>query len=416
MDETCCLYVMEDWPITPDATGGVAPLIYSHLGLLARSGRQITLLILRGEHNSNAFEQFIIEQPDVWAEVSQWIAAHYKVTLKLAGRESNRLRWFGTILQDPSLHHVRLDQESISELQEIVDEIEPDLIWAEDLLAATLLARHVGTLPVVYSHNDWKWRIKKHRMGVGSRAWRNRFKFWLRKRHEEALVNRVAGCVAASASEADEIHRLGAANVTYLPTTYTARARDFPKLIPECPQIVHLGSMQTTANRLGLARFMELSWPILVESLEEVPRLFVIGSLSGISDELQESLENAGATCTGYLEDLTTVIRPYDLQIIPWEYDTGTRTRIPLAMNHGQVIVSTQAAAACLPELQHDQNCVLSRDLVQMAREIIALYSDSDRRRRLAQAGHETFLQNFTVEALQPRLEKFLSSLSETPV
>jgi hypothetical protein len=169
--------------------------------------------------------------------------------------------------------------------------------------------------------------------------------------------------------------------------------------------------MQTTANRLGLERFLDVSWPIICQTSSVHPELWVVGSLAGASGSLLAKLKQAKAACPGFVDDLTTVLRPFDIHIIPWEHNTGTRTRIPLVLNYGQVLVSTKAGAACLPELRHNENCVLVHNLEQMAKEVMLLIPDESRRQKLARAGRDTFEKQYTREAVQPRFNQFLGEL-----
>ncbi|MCZ7545717.1 MAG: glycosyltransferase [Anaerolineae bacterium] len=176
-------------------------------------------------------------------------------------------------------------------------------------------------------------------------------------------------------------------------------------------RIVHLGTMQATANRLGLQRFMEVVWPRIIETNPRPPELWVVGNLDGASPELLGQLEKANAICAGYVFDLGTVLRPYDIHIVPWEHDTGTRTRIPLALNYAQALVSTRAGAACFRELRHNENCVQVDGLEQMGEAILALVCDNIYRRQLADAGRATFLRCYTREALQPRFDSFIKQV-----
>jgi glycosyltransferase involved in cell wall biosynthesis len=413
MADKSCLFLVEDWPLTPDASGGAGPLCYAHLALLVRSGWQVWLVVLVGEKSSKGFARFVEEQPDIWLEVQGW--CHHHTLIQIARCQTSQTLWkrVANILRKPDRLLIDPAPRMVDQLQEQVKLAQPTLIWAEHLLPTTVAVQALRPEKVVYSHHDWHWRIKSLRHD--SSDWRRRILMRARRRHEEKLVRVVKACITGSGSEGEDIAHISGKPVGYFPITYEPVDQSSQEFHDDV-RIVHLGGMQTTANRLGLARFLEISWPLICLELPVPPQLWVVGSLSGASENLQDMLHAADARCTGYVEDLGTVLRSYDLHIIPWEYDTGTRTRIPLAMNRSQVIVSTQAAAACLPELEHEHNCVLTSDLVEMAYEIIALSANNQRRRRLAHASHETFLQNFTVEALQPRLEKFLSSEVELPV
>jgi glycosyltransferase involved in cell wall biosynthesis len=169
--------------------------------------------------------------------------------------------------------------------------------------------------------------------------------------------------------------------------------------------------MNTVANRVGLQDFLDVSWPIICRKLSAPPELWVIGSLKGAPQTLLESLERAKAVCTGFVQDLSSALHLHDINIIPWGHNTGTRTRIPVALNYAQLVVSTKAAAGCLPELKTGEDCILVDDLAEMGREIVALLSDQPRRRKLASSGRKSFQRYYTCEAVQPLMNQFIDEL-----
>lgn len=354
------------------------------------------------------------ETAQVWPTLQKHCKTVQALTLSPNPREDTKLQRSWAALTAPDLYRLgsRIGPVNCRALQQIMTRLQPNLVWAEDILTASLARRAAGNIPVVYSHYDWKWRIKRYRSGANAHHWRKRFDLWMSKRHEQALVRQVAGCVSASVTEADEIRRGGGRNVAYFPTLYTPidPARQTAPGSP--PRIVHLGGMQTTANMIGLQRFLQITWPELNRLLPAPPELWVIGNLESASPELLHSLQSAHAICTGFVENLLTVLRPCDLHIIPWEYNTGTRTRIPLALNYQQVLVSTRAAAACIDGLIDGENCVLVDDLHQLASSLAMLINDETTRSRIARAGRETFLNQFTQLAQQDRFNKYIRNIS----
>jgi glycosyltransferase involved in cell wall biosynthesis len=164
--------------------------------------------------------------------------------------------------------------------------------------------------------------------------------------------------------------------------------------------------MGTTASRQGLERFFDLVWPELGKPR---PELVAVGDLTAAPAKLQALL--AKVTCTGHVKDLTTVLRPFDLHIIPWEHSTGTRTRVPVAFNHGQVVVAVRAAVACFPEARDEENCRLVDRLELMAPVIQELMRDGDQRERLGRAARQTFERAFTRHILRSRFAAVLAAV-----
>lgn len=104
-------------------------------------------------------------------------------------------------------------------------------------------------------------------------------------------------------------------------------------------------------------------------------------------------------------------MHPEAIHIIPWEFNTGTRTRIPQVFNYQQVLVATKASAACFPELINDKNCILANDLNEMSKQIINLYKNPKKRAILAQQAKVTFYQNFTAQSQVKPLKAFLKTI-----
>jgi glycosyltransferase involved in cell wall biosynthesis len=409
-----CLFLAEYQEIfSPTDRGGMA-LAYGHLQLLSSSNISIVLGIMVGPNDPNDDDLDISDLINKLARKDVLLNTIYFLPSQL----NQKVRWsvsnYLSLIYDPAAFRYSdlIHSARIKALHDLIIKVASDFIWAEDLISATLAQRTSTKIPIIYSHHDWKWRIKQHRLGTKSMGLKKRFLFWVGKRHEESLVRQVAGCVSASVTETDEIRKIGAQCAAYFPAIYSPI--DLPEIVNllSHPRLVHLGGMQTTANQLGLQRFLEVSWPTILKNIVPTPELWVIGSLTGASPKLLSLLQQENITCTGFVADLHSVLRPFDIHIIPWEYNTGTRTRIPLVLNHSQVLLSTRAAASCLPELQSGQNCVLVDDLQEMADVIPVLYDDLGKRTRIAQSGREAFMNFFTRQAQQARFNEFVRNVS----
>jgi glycosyltransferase involved in cell wall biosynthesis len=216
--------------------------------------------------------------------------------------------------------------------------------------------------------------------------------------------------VSGSVTECQQLRALGCRSVAYIPVAY-APVISNGYHTTGTPRIVHLGGLATTANRVGLERFFDVVWDTLPADCRD---LWVIGDLSMASPALMRRLGTV--TCTGHVNDLTSVLRPYDLHIIPWEHDTGQRTRLPLIFNYRQVVIAVRAAVAGFPEVRDGVNCRLVDRLDQMGSVIRELMNDEPQRRRIGQAARRTFDESFTRQALLPRYEAIIeSALASSP-
>lgn len=412
-----CLFLIEDYPITPDSPGGAPALSYSHLELLAAGGAEIHLVTLANPRRSLGFQEFTASQPQVWAQVKGWCASHEVIEIEHMPTGRAPLKHFLQSLRDP-VPYICADAQPrvLAALRSSIARRAPDLIWAEHRVPALLARRVAATVPVVYSHHDWEWQLgllrheaKKDAMSRAQQL-RARFGVWQHRRVEHATVAGVAACVSGSITETEEFKTLGARHAGYFPTT--AEPVGLSQGNNTGPvRVVHLGGMAGTRNQTSVRRFLHLAWFPLLNAGGTAPQLWMVGSMKGAAPELIEELKRADAVCTGFVRDLGPMLRPGDIHVVPWELPTGTRTRIPVALNHAQALISTRAAAVCLPELKHEENCLLVDDLGEMGRAIRALLDDPARRVRLAEAGRATFLQHFTRAAVQPRFQQFLTEL-----
>lgn len=406
------VFLVQNAAISPDAAGGAAALYFNHLELLANSQSDLAihLVILSSPEIDDRFRSFRREQPETWARVCGWCESWQEVVFRTKTRRSAPLRNFAYGVARPSYLFKGYDGATADRLAALFSVCSPTIAWAEHLGPASAVLDLKIPVPLVYSHHDWAWRIKRLRSGARGDSPRYRVRNWLMRRYEEQLVTRFSGTLSASATEAADIEALGAPNCAYVPPIYApVENREIGE--PSDPRVVHLGGMNTTANRIGLHRFLSVSWPIVCAELQRAPELWIVGSLDGAASDLMAEIEKSGAVCTGFVANLREVLRPNDIHIVPWEHNTGSRTRIPLILNYGQALVSTRPGAACFPELHGDDNCVLVDDLLSMADAVVSLVRDDNRRMQIAKTGRATFLECFTREAVQPRFDQFLESV-----
>lgn len=406
-----CLFLADDHPITPYPTGGGPALIHNHLELLHHAGIDLALALLEQPAYSHGFREYRQTHPECWSKVRGWLSRDPLV----AGAGPLRFpdRWRRPLIawNDPGrLIYGDVDGAQRAALSSLIADYAPDFIWAE-LLHPAVVARGVaGRVPIVYGHQDWFWQITAL-MGRNLGRTLLAYHVWLRKRLEERLVREALGCVSGSATESAQITRLGGCHVAYLPPFSAPVDEEGLPSAGERPRVVQFGGMKTAANRIGVARFLQVAWPVVLQAENPPPELWVIGPMEDASGSLRRLLDGAGAICPGYVEDMPAVLRPDDIHVIPWEHDTGTRTRVPVALNYRQALLSTRAAVACLPELTHGKDAWLVDDLEAMGHAIVKLFRDDSLRQKLARAGRKTLLSTFTREAVQPRFDRFIEEI-----
>jgi len=391
-----CLYLVAQDPISPNYVGGASAMYYDQLLALSDLGHEIHLWHFASAEGRQRFDRFIKSEPARWETIQERCKSvhisEYCHDEDLVSRGLSRMR----SLLPPRLPVPRW--RLYKELQNLIALINPDLIWAQHFEPA-LLAAQQSKIHVVYVHHDWLYRIK---------ALRNHREINEKQKAVEGrLVRSVAAVVSGSAPECDEIKAAAVRSVHYIPVSFDPVYADIGREASKDVRLVHLGGMGTTANREGLSAFFGRVWPQLKDL--DIP-FEVVGDLTAAPPELSEHLQTV--ICTGFVQDLTKVLRPYDIHIIPWEHNTGQRTRLPLAFNHAQTVVSTKAAVACYPEAKDGENCRLVERLEEMIPVISQLVSDPAERTRLGRAARATFEKQFTRASLLPKYAAVISSLN----
>ena len=309
---------MEDHPLTQDADGGGPVLMYSHLELFAHSGVAFTLALLQRGYGSLGFERYTETDPETWERVRGWCEAHHLIRIpKAPVRRSARLKHFLLSLRDPGRYLFSdITPEVVKRFRRLVSESGADLIWAENLFAGVLATHAQSDVPVVFSHHDRIFKLIRNWGANTASGWRHRYDSWTGDRLETLIIRRAIACASGSAVEARDLGRLNGRPVVYLPTTYPRLPESPAEEIPETARIVHLGGMNTVANRRGLERFLAVCWPHLQKSNGKAPELWVVGDLTGAPDSLHAELERSGAVRTGFVRDLSEVLRPGDIHIV----------------------------------------------------------------------------------------------------
>jgi glycosyltransferase involved in cell wall biosynthesis len=397
------LFLVNNTKISPNANGG-ASVYFSHLELLAKLGYKVHVLLVdfsdkpKAKISSTINPEYIQEIEGFYSEIS-----HFQVAQIHPKSIFDRIK---TVVSAPEkFEYFFVNSQNEQLLKNYISTHKIDLVWAEWRWTAILAQYSNLTVPIVYAHHDWEFKLRKLKSSL---SLLEKFHLMQKKRVELTLVKNVSACVSASFTETEEIKAYGNSKALYIPLTYQ-EIKTTPN-DSKIPSIVHLGGMGTTANRIGLERFLEVCWNELKQKIPTI-ELKVIGNLKYASDSLKKRLEDPQIQCLGFVEDLQPELKAYDIHIIPWEYNTGTRTRIPLVFNYAQVLVVTKAAASCYPEVIHDENSILSDDLSQMTAQLLDLYKNQEKRIFIGDNARKTFQQYFTVDQQVEKLKEFVNSV-----
>lgn len=408
-----CLFLFCNAPLSPNFSGGASRYLTSFLAL-HRLGIQIYVLrflednvkdqVLAHEQANTQRQRELRARACGWQDISYSSMPRCQTKLELL----TQFLFQPTELAFPEAIFLR------QSLQEIAREIKPDFIWAEWALSGVVVNISNIKLPWVYAHTDMLYRI--HQLRQVSSAdkiyWSSRLVLHRVKKVEFEIIRKSDVVITGSQTEANELRAIGASNVVLIPTTYESVPVEFPaSSVDSPPRIFHLGGLSTTANQLGLDAYLDRVQPKLNQMLGEqnqLARLHLIGDASRGKPWLVDKAKRNNAIFHGHVDNLAVVLRPFDIAVIPYEHNTGTRTKLPLLFNYAQVVVTTAAAVAGTPEARNGENCIILSSLAEFPAALVELINDQQMRERIGRRAKATFEQFFTLGSQLPRFAQVL--------
>ncbi len=323
----------------------------------------------------------------------------------------NRLqRWLGALFEPIGVVYPSIDQATIR-IGALLDEIDPDLVWVEttELAASVMLANPAVTW--ILSHHDLAYRVREIRTGAKTRA--QRWTIDMLRRAETTVIQSAPIIITASMTDAGRLRALGAPDVRVIPMGYdpqpVATGGESPAPTASAGRIIHLGSLETTANRVGLEAYLRKAHPQVPDTT-----LTIIGSANALKPPLRDLIDgDPRVVLAGYQPDLDSALHPFDLAILPYEHDTGYRTKLPLLMRHQQVIVTTRAAVAGSIIDGLDHVIVIVERVDDFPDVIRRLWDDHAERERIGRAALVFFTAHYTHDAIQPHYTALLDEIIE---
>ncbi|MBN1449914.1 MAG: glycosyltransferase family 4 protein [Anaerolineales bacterium] len=409
------LFLLDNFPASPNFRGGGPARFEMYFRALKDLGVDLYVWRSLNGHmgeETKTFERTVDQehQRRLRAAAAEWIDFEYELSSPPHNRQ--RYVWIPRAMMVPLQYTFGKYSQVQTALGQTIDRVNPDLIWANHMVMGGVMALLSPSTPWVYSHHDWHYRLKAVRaqhQGISRKTLRSWLFNWIERQAEFGVARKATAAISGSLTEAGDIERLGT-KTFYIPTCYDVDL-DYSTADPDPgpPRIVHFGGMKTTANRIGLERYLDVVHQAVVDGSTVRPELWIVGALEGADERLIEKLRSVGAVCTGYVSDLSTVFRPYDIAIVPYEHNTGNRTRVPLLLAHRQTMVAVKETVRGFPEVVDGQNAVLVDTLEQMKVALTTLIADVERRKTLGTAAEQCFRKNFVLQAQIPKFEALLS-------
>ncbi|MBI2843221.1 MAG: glycosyltransferase [Armatimonadetes bacterium] len=234
-------------------------------------------------------------------------------------------------------------------------------------------------------------------------------------RHERRLIDGFDATAAVSEEDRIELASLvpeadsrGALYV--VPNGVDLGLIDYPPVGVDPTTIISTGAMTYQANFDAALFFSEEVLPKIRERIPDV-RFLVTGDNSGVETS---RLTAAGATLTGFVEDIRPLVAGSAALVVPLRIGGGTRLKILEAMALGTPVVSTTLGAAGLG-LRHGETALIADDPERFAECTVRLMQDRNLRSEIAAKGRSYVAENFGWEKSVLALEGILQQVVSQP-
>lgn len=399
------LYITTDLLFLKNDFSGGSVVQKSHLSILLGLGYTIKILYVNTENFSNSKPCFNSENKTIYFENHHILVD--EITLSLSNKKVAFFTKIKQIIASPTQYYYKfINDNNISFLNKYIEENNFHFVWAQWYYAG-LLAVNLN-ITSFYVHHDWQYKLMKFK---NKKSIKTSIITFSKKRIENKLIKNVDAIISVSSSDNQEFNSLKY-NSMYVPVTYTFKNLK-KSTAKKNPSLVHLGSLNTTANRVGLKNFLVTCWPNIKMQLPTV-LLEVIGQMPDNDNELIRLMhQDKNIKVHGFVDDLTTVMQPNDIHLIPWNLDTGVRTRIPLIFYNQQCLVAMKNGVGGTAEITNNFNALLSENLDDYTKNIIKCYNDLDFRKKIASNGYNSYQENFSHESQFARVRDFILKMKK---
>jgi len=283
----------------------------------------------------------------------------------------------------------------------------PDtIIFCEHWAALLCVPRHPR---VVYSFHDFESNLVKVRRlrKSSSVTWKTRAYWGLADWLERRLLLKAKRVISVSASEAIKLHDEFNSVVEYIPTVPLAEPVATKKFNDGPLRLWLYGSSGATSNKVILDHLIDKLFTPLSSALPGA-EFHQAGSYQTYDvDKIEWLREHFHVH--GFVDEPALLFRPGDICLMPYQQDTGFRTKIPEVCGYGMICAGYAETFACCPEMRDGYNCIIAETPDALVKKMASVAGEHALRERLAAGAIETSRRDFSFAALLERYRRILS-------
>lgn len=292
----------------------------------------------------------------------------------------------------------KVQEEDRRHLLRLIDE--HDLVWIHGLRAANGFniwrwPKSILDIDDIPSERTKSEMLQTWRPDVILRKFRQ---VCLWKRHERRIFDRFDAM--AVCSEPDRAHFGNSKRVFVVPNGFDAPSGN-PLRQPFYPvRVGFIGSLEYPANAKGLRWFLRQVWPRILKSVPDA-KLRLVGRGS-TNPEWTDAPNVEGL---GWVAETDAEIATWSFTIVPVFEGGGTRVKISNAFSRKCPVVSTRLGAYGY-DVVNDRELLLADSVADFTSACLRMLHDEGVADRLANNAWESFLEKWTWDSNEARLEQ----------
>jgi glycosyltransferase involved in cell wall biosynthesis len=413
---TVLFFLRNFLPFTSGNGASVMTWAFAHQ--LIRDGHKV--VICRFESSDNGGWQWLADAEALMASYGILVRKVSAPDFRRGNRLVRGLKRIVTTLRrpiHPKLEDFYPSKVSLEELQRLIQEERPDVLYAYDMSAIALLTRLPARPPIIASIVDlpaeWLRHRRKYKPQRSNLGWAQRVLDLLAERkveeHSLDCLRRCDSVIEHAAHHARWLQDHGIRCV-YLPNPVQDPVERGVQLCETKPPAVGrikvgmMGSNRGLATIAGLKFFVDRLLPALTTADRAMFEFHIFGGGDPPKPILKRLREDHNVRIRGHVTDIDSEFLSSRFLLVPTPIDLGFRTRIAESFGYGTVVVAHTANAEGMPELKHLQNCLLCSQPDQFLTAFRQLASDDELLARLSRNARSSFEQHYASRVVSRKM------------
>jgi len=388
---------------SPKATGGVPVMSWALVRTLLDAKHEVLICSIRPASPMQDYDE-------AKRKLDRSGVGVYELPAPVEDEEGGRLRRYCRVLRRtirPRLSDFYPAWGLRAEFNSLVERVRPDVLYLYTMRAVALAAAVGPRPPKAAALVDLDHLVRRYRREFrpvqGLRKRVVRFLGILGERAMPGITVRLLkDCVVVfehAAHHAEWLKARGVANVLYYPNPVIDQAPsglgetggEDAGLSGRPPVFLLLGGLQGIATLSGLRFLADEVLPRLVERLGPGGFSVRIAGKGTLPDDLATRFARPEVAFLGFVENMGRELAGCHAFVVPTPIPLGFRTRIAEAFSYGACVVAHSANGLGMPELKHEENCLLADRGDAFAEQMVRACRDADLRRKLCANARKTY-------------------------